>query len=137
MASMFMDVKEAVDQKQLRNFGLLVGGIFVVIGIWPVAMGHDARWWAVGLGGLLVSLGALVPTSLALPYKGWMAIGHVLGWINTRIILGIIFYGLLTPIGLVRRALSRDPLKLAFEPKQETYRVSKPSRPATHLKHQF
>ncbi|MCP9469251.1 MAG: SxtJ family membrane protein [Nitrospira sp.] len=125
------------ETKQLRSFGLLVGGIFVAIGAWPVVSGQPVRGWALGLGGLLMGLGALTPRSLALPYKGWMAIGHVLGWVNTRIILGIVFYGLLTPLGLIRRALGHDPLRIAFEPQQDTYRVPKPSRPATHLKNQF
>ena len=123
--------------KQLRSFGLIVGGIFVAIGIWPIVMGQPPRWWAAGIGGVLTTLGAVVPRSLALPYKGWMAIGHVLGWINTRIILGIVFYGLLTPLGLFRRAMGHDTLRVVFEPERDTYRVPKSARPSTHLNHQF
>ncbi len=125
------------NRRQLRNFGLLVGSIFAAIGAWPFLMGQGPRWWGLGLGSVLIVLGAMVPQSLALPYRGWMAVGHILGWINTRIILGVVFYGLLTPMGLLRRALSHDPLRIAFDQKQDTYRVPKVPRPATHLKHQF
>jgi hypothetical protein len=125
------------ERKQLRSFGLMVGGIFAVIGLWPIVMSQPPRWWAVGGGSVLVTLGGVAPGSLTLPYKGWMAVGHVLGWVNTRIILGIVFYGLLTPLGLIRRVLGHDTFKADFEPERETYRIPKSARPATHLKHQF
>lgn len=130
-------MKEKTKTKQLRSFGLLVGSIFVAIGAWPLLMGQPLRWWALGLGSVLIILGSVVPASLALPYKGWMAVGHVLGWINTRIILGIVFYGLVTPLGLIRRAMGKDPLHVAYDPRLDTYRVPKSPRAANHLKHQF
>lgn len=130
-------MKGETETKQLRSFGLMVGGIFTAIGAWPAVMGQPPRWWAAVLGVVLMALGGAAPRSLALPYKGWMAVGHVLGWVNTRIILGIVFYGLLTPMGLIRRALGHDTLRVAYDPGRDTYRVPKPHRPATHLKHQF
>jgi Saxitoxin biosynthesis operon protein SxtJ len=123
--------------KQLRSFGLMVGGIFTAIGAWPLVGAQPLRWWAIGLGGLLMVLGGTVPQVLALPYRGWMAVGHVLGWINTRIILGVVFYALLTPMGLIRRALGHDPMRMNGDSKQDTYRVLKSARPPSHLKHQF
>jgi hypothetical protein len=67
-----------------------------------------------------------------------MTIGHALGWVNTRLLLGLVFYGLITPMGLVRRfLLGRDPMRRQFEPEADTYRVPRQPRPATHLKQQF
>ena len=87
------------DKKELRNFGLLVGGVFSVIGFWPMVFrGEPLRLWAIIAGSLLILFGGLAPTWLGPIHQGWMWIGHVLGWINTRIILGVIFYGLITPI---------------------------------------
>jgi Saxitoxin biosynthesis operon protein SxtJ len=123
--------------KQLRSFGLMVGGIFTAIGAWPLVGAQPLRWWAIGLGGLLMVLGGTVPQVLALPYRGWMAVGHVLGWINTRIILGIVFYGVLTPIGLVRRFAGEQTFQGGFNSALDTYRVAKAARPKSHLKHQF
>jgi hypothetical protein len=89
---------QPADQKQLRSFGLLVGSVFSVIGIWPMLFrGEPVRLWAVSTGGLLILLGAVLPSVLAPIHTGWMCLGHVLGWINTRILLGIVFYGLITP----------------------------------------
>ena len=76
--------------KELRNFGLIVGGVFSVIGLWPMVWrGEPVRLWALIIGGLLIGMGSVVPTWLAPINRGWMWIGHVLGWINTRIILGV------------------------------------------------
>ncbi|HEU5408330.1 MAG TPA: SxtJ family membrane protein, partial [Nitrospira sp.] len=79
--------------KDLRQFGLLVGGVFAVIGLWPIVFrGESPRLWAMILGGLLIALGAIAPQSLKQVHGGWMKIGHILGAINTKIILGIIYY---------------------------------------------
>jgi hypothetical protein len=127
-----------VTPKQLRSFGFIVGGIFVIIGLWPALWRDEAlRVWALALGGLLLLPAMAYPQSLRWPYQGWMALGQVLGWINTRIILGLIFYGLFTPIGLVMRWAGRDPLYLRHDPHAETYRVNRQPRPSSHMRRQF
>ena len=131
-------MKQAVSQKELKNFGLLVGGIFLVIGLWPMLLhGESLRVWAVGVGGLLISLGGLFPQTLAPIHKGWMWVGHLLGWINTRILLGIVFYGLITPIGIVLRVMGKDTMRQAFSETSPTYRVTRQPRPRSHMKYQF
>ncbi len=124
--------------KQLRSFGLLVGGIFAVISLWPVVWhGEGLRIWAIIVAGVLAVPAVVMPKSLKLIYRGWMAIGDVLGWINTRIILGIVFYGVVTPIGTYRRWRGHDPMRRVWEPEAETYRVLRTSREATHMQRQF
>lgn len=126
------------EKRQLRSFGLIVGGIFALIGIWPIVIhGAEPRWWSVVLAGALICPALVYPKSLFWPYKGWMALGHVLGWINTRIILGLVFYGVVTPIGIVRRWLGKDPMGKRLRPDLESYRVVRQSRPASHLKRQY
>jgi hypothetical protein len=66
-----------------------------------------------------------------------MTVGEVLGWINTRIILGGIFYLLFTPLGLCMRLRGKDPMRRTFSPEAESYRVVRQSRPSSHLWHQF
>jgi hypothetical protein len=66
-----------------------------------------------------------------------MAIGHVLGWINTRIILGVIYYGLFTPMGLVMRMGRKDPLRRQYDEAVDTYRVLRRPRAASHMLRQF
>jgi hypothetical protein len=93
--------------------------------------------WAVGGGGLLIVLGGILPHALAPVHKGWMWVGHVLGWINTRILLGIVFYGLITPIGIVFRLMGKDTMRQAFSATSPTYRVNRQRRPRSHMKFQF
>jgi hypothetical protein len=128
----------SADVKQLRSFGLLVGGVFLFIGLWPLVWRGDAiRPWALTIAAILMPLGLLLPTFLAPLHKGWMAVGHVLGWVNTRIILGIVYYGLLVPMGLLMKMLGRDPMRRAFVPEMETYRVVRERRDPSHMKNMF
>ena len=131
-------MKQAVSTKELRSFGLSVGGVFGVIGLWPMVIhGASVRPWAVGLGGLLIACGSLIPRVLAPVHKGWMWIGHILGWVNTRILLGLVFYGLITPIGMVFRLMGKETMRQAFSEDASTYRVVRQPRPRVHMKFQF
>ena len=56
-------------------------------------------------------LGILRPGLLLYPYRAWMKLGHILGWVNSRIILGLVFLIVLQPIALIMRILGHDPLK--------------------------
>ena len=124
--------------RQLRSFGLLVGGIFLVMGMWPVLWrGQDPRLWALAVGGSLLLPGLLMPVVLRKPYELWMRLAHVLGWINTRIILSIIFYAVFTPVAFVMRLTGADPMNRSFLSSANTYRVLRQPRSASHMKHQF
>jgi len=124
--------------RDLRFFGLTVGGIFGTIGMWPTVLrSEDPRWWAITLSGLLMIPALAFPKALQPAFRGWMAIGQILGWINTRLILGALFYTIFLLIGLTLRLLGKDPMHRRFEPDAKTYRVPCRSRPATHMKHQF
>jgi hypothetical protein len=124
--------------KELRSFGLIVGGIFAVIGLWPLLLrGEAVRLWALICAAVLLLPAVVYPIALRPARRVWMAMGHVLGWINTRIILGIVFYGLVAPMGMIMRAFGKDPMRRRFEPEAETYRLARESRPGTHMKHQF
>ena len=124
--------------KELRSFGLLVGGIFAVIGFWPLLLrGDDYRPWALVLAALLIGPALVFPTSLKPIHKLWMKLGHALGWINTRIILGAIFFGVVTPMGLIRRVLRKDSMGRRPRPDLDSYRQPRSARPASHMTRQY
>ncbi len=127
-----------LQQKQWRAFGLIVGGVGVLLGLKPL-LRPEARphLWLLGAGALLVLLGVLVPQSLRPAYRGWMVLGAILGWINTRIILSVIFYGVFTPIGLCMRLRQRDPMQRVLQPEATTYRTPRQGRDADHMTRQF
>lgn len=127
-----------VTTKQLRSFGLIVGGAFSIIGIWPVLFHReDPRWWALAIAGLLVLQAVFLPKSLGRIYLGWMIIGGALGWFNTRVILAIGFYGMFTPIGLALRLMGKDPMRRRFRPEESSYRINRSPRPVSHMEKQF
>ena len=122
-------MKELISKKKLREFGFLIGiGFPILIGwIIPAITGHGVRLWAFWIGLIGLILGILTPRLLYYPYKFWMFIGHILGWINSRIILGIIFVVILQPIALIMFILGYDPLKKK-KTKQNTYRENSQNR---------
>ena len=126
------------DKTQLRRFGLIVGGILGAIAVWPaVVRGESPRSWMVALAVLLVVPALLAPRILAPAQRAWMTVGDGLGWVNTRLVLGLIFFGVVTPTGFVLRAAGRDPMRRAFEANATTYRVPGKPRPGVHMTRQF
>jgi hypothetical protein len=126
------------DKKQLRSFGLTVGGVFAAIGVWPLLIYSSApRWWSLIVAAFLILPSAIYPKILFWPYKGWMMLGHILGWINTRIILGAIFYVIVTPIGVFRRWLGKDPMGQHLRSDLSSYRITRQPRPGSHLTRQY
>ena len=105
--------QSSISQKQLREFGLLIGiGFPVVIGwIIPSISGHLFRFWSLWIGVPLFISGILRPRLLLYPYKGWMKIGLALGWFNSHIVLGLVFIIVLLPISLIMKLFGYDPLK--------------------------
>jgi hypothetical protein len=131
-------MEQAATRKELRQFGLLVGAVFTVIGFWPLVFrGEPFRLWAISLGTILIVLGAILPQVLAPIHKGWMWVGHILGWINTRILLSIVFYGIVTPTGLIFRLLGKNSMRQTFAESSTTYRVVRSPRPRSHMKYQY
>jgi hypothetical protein len=125
-------------ENELRSFGVLVGSVFGVIGVWPLLFwGGDVRVWGIALGGALILLGGLSPRVLAPVHKVWMQIGYILGWINTRVLLGLVFYGLITPMGLVFRLMGKDVMRQTMTQDSSTYRVLRKPRLKGHMKYQF
>ena len=130
--------RQGITTKVLRQFGFMVGGVFLFIAVWPFLWRHEeVRLWAAVPGSLLVLIGSGAPSLLKPVYQGWMALGHALGWINTRIILGVLFYGIVTPMGVVMRLTGRDPMQRSFDPTAQTYRVLRQPRAASHMKNMF
>ena len=102
-----------MNKKQLREFGLLIGfGFPFLIGwIIPALAGHTFRIWTLWIALPSLITGLMKPGLLFYPYKWWMALGLALGWINSRIILGLVFFLVLQPIALIMKFVGYDPLK--------------------------
>ena len=95
-----------------REFGLIVGGIFVLLSGWWLYRGKfiTTAYVTLTLGSLLIVLGLLWPRALVLPNRAWLLLAEGLSFVTTRIILGLVFFLVITPIGVVKRLSGWDPL---------------------------
>ena len=125
-----------LDRKGLREFGLVTGGIVAVLfGLFfpwlldrPIAIWPLQPLWPWVIFGVLGAMGLIVPMALNPVYKVWMRFGLLMGRIMTPLIMSIVFYLVITPVGLFRKVFATDSLARKFED-NETYRVvsKKPS----------
>jgi hypothetical protein len=121
--------------KELREFGFLTGGIIAgLFGlILPLMKGHSLPIipWVIAI--VLVGLAIFLPKSLDPIYRVWMKIGLALGWVNSRIILSIVFFIILTPMALIMKLLKRDTMARNFDFQGETYRISSKINPRSGM----
>ena len=116
-------MREIISKKQLRDFGLLIGFGFPLFIGWllPTLTGHQFREWTLWVGFLGLIIGLTSPRLLYYPYKFWMKLGLTLGWVNSRIILGLVFMIVLIPTAFVMRLFGYDPLRTKGKV-EKTYR---------------
>jgi Saxitoxin biosynthesis operon protein SxtJ len=101
-------------RQRLRRFGLTVGTALAVLATISWLRGHTTvPFVMLGVAGVLFLPAVVWPEVLAPVERGWLRLGSVLAWFNTRLILTILFYLIVAPIGFVVR-LFRDPLDLAI-----------------------
>ena len=117
--------------KELRKFGLVTAGMLVLFfgllipWIWSIGIPK----WPLIAAAVLATLALVYPLSLGPFYKVWMRFAEALGWVNTRIILSLIFFLIFFPFGLVMR-LFNDPMRRKLEKSAPSYRIpSNPTKP--------
>jgi hypothetical protein len=107
--------------KELREFGITIGAILIILGC-VAAWRVKPSWpYLLTAGAVFALLGLAVPSVLKGPQKAWMALGVVLGFFVSRIVLAALFYGIITPIGLGMRLFGRDILDQRIEKGRSSY----------------
>lgn len=96
-----------------REFGVIVGGVLLALRLWWFYRGkfEIAGVVLTFVGSALVLLGAFAPRLLVIPRKLWMKLAEGMSYVSSRIILFVVFFLVLTPIGLIKRAMGWDPLQ--------------------------
>ena len=124
---------------ELRRFGLATGAIFAgLFGLLlPWLFGRALPWWPWAIAAAFWLPALIAPILLRPVYRGWMIAGGALGWVNTRIILGVVFVVVVVPIGLVMRLFRKDPLARRFDRSLPSYRVPSVPRPRDHFERPF
>lgn len=125
--------------QDLRKFGLLTGAIFVgLFGLLiPILKAHAMPTWPWWLAVSLWLPAMIYPKALKVVYRLWITFGEILGAINSRIILGILFFLIITPIGLIRRTFGKDLMGKHYDPALKSYRTPITPKPITHMEKPF
>jgi hypothetical protein len=117
--------EQEVEGSSDRVFGLVFAGAFLLLGGWPLLHGEAPHVWAFGLATMFLLLALLKPASLSRLNRLWMKLGILLGKVISPLALGVLFYGVLTPIGAVMRFAGSDPLRVKLDPDAESYWISR------------
>ena len=118
-----------------RNFGLVFFILFLLISLYPILKNEDIRIWSLVFSLIFLILGILDSKILSPLNIIWFKFGIYLGKIISPLIMGIIFFFIVTPIGILMRLLGKDVLNLKFN-KKKTYWIEKKG-PKSKMKNQF
>jgi len=134
-----MKIMTRHDTRQLREFGIGLALILVVVfwGLLPWLGDRPRPLWPVAAGGLLVLAALAWPPAILPVYRSLLPVARVVGFINTWLLLGAVFFGILLPVGLVLRGLGRLQYRTGFHSDLGTYRVEVPREHVTRLEEPF
>lgn len=137
-----MDTKDVIpdiDRQGLRNFGLstgiIVAGLFGLFFPWVLESNFPVWPWAIL--GVLGIWALLAPDSLNPVYRIWMRFGLLLSKITTPIIMGLVFFVIVMPFGIVLRLLGKDPMRRGFDDTATTYRIKSIKTSKENLENPF
>jgi len=115
-----------IQKKDLRQFGIVLGMILGAFGSIHFLRHHQSAYkWFFSFSASSFIFGIFFPLKLKSVFTVFTKIAHVVGWINTRIILTAVYYVILTPIGLVMRIFGKDILSLKIDKSAESYWITR------------
>ena len=128
--------KSKIKMNSNRNFGLVFFIIFLILGLWPITNGEEIRIWLILLAFMFLILGIMESKLLSPLNRLWFKFGIMLGAIVAPIVMGAIFFIVVTPIGIVMSIMGKDLLNKKHDKKKETYWIKR-IKPTGSMKRQF
>ena len=119
-----------------RSFGLVFFAVFLIVALWPLKYEEDIRLWSLALSIIFLILGVLNSKLLTPQNKLWFKFGILLGRIVSPIVMGIVFFLVVTPTGVFMRLLGKDLLKTNKTKSASTYWIKRDKQHST-MKKQF
>ena len=119
-----------------RNFGLVFFIVFMIISLWPLMYGDQIRIWSAIISLFFLILGLMNSILLTPLNQLWFKFGMILGAIIAPIIMGVIFFLVVTPIGLFMRLTGKDLLNRKYDKKNKTYWIKR-DKSINTMKRQF
>ena len=125
-----------IEKSTNRSFGLVFFIVFLIIGLWPLANGGSVRFWSLIIALIFLFLGILNSKILTPLNVLWSKFGELLGIVIAPIVMGIIFFLVVTPTGLIMRMFGKDLLRNKFQINNESYWIKREKNKST-MKKQF
>ena len=119
-----------------RNFGLVFAAVFVIISLYPLWFGKNMHLWACIMAFIFLFFAIFLPKALIIPNKLWFKFGILLGTIVSPIIMGIIFFLVVTPTGIIMRLFGKDLLRQKLYKSKKSYWI-KNKKSLDSMKNQF
>ncbi len=128
-----------VEASSDRKFGLTIGALLVAASLSPLLHHHAPRWWLLAIAALFLIAGAVFPAALTPVNRAWFKLGLALNTIVSPIVMGLLFYGAVVPVGWFLRKQGEDILALKSAPDATTYWTTRtpPSPSSGTLSKQF
>ena len=112
-------------QSSNRSFGILFFIVFLILSLWPLKNGNNLNLYFLITSGIFLILGALNSKLLSPLNKAWIKFGEILGLIIAPIVMGLVYFVILTPVSLIVRLFGKDLLGLKFIKENETYWIKR------------
>jgi hypothetical protein len=119
-----------------KSFGIVFAIVFSLIGLYPLVHGADVRLWALIIALVLLVLSFLAPKTLSLPNKLWFKLGMALGAIVAPVVMALVYFTTVVPIGLIIRLMGKDPLREKLDKDADSYWIER-DQPVGSMKDQF
>ena len=119
-----------------RNFGFVFFVVFLIVSFWPLIGGESIRIWSAVISLVFLILGLMNSKLLTPLNKLWFKFGMILGAIISPVVMGIVFFLVVTPIGVILRIMGKDLLKKSYDKKKKTYWIKRGKSVST-MKQQF
>ena len=104
-----------------RNFGFIFAIVFAIVGLGPLYHGGLVRWWSIAIGTIFLACALLAPRLLRPLNQLWFKFGLLLHHVVNPIVMFVLYFGAMVPMGLVVRALRKDLLHLKLDERGESY----------------
>ena len=120
-----------------RSFGVMVTVVLTVVGVFPLLNGEPPRWWSLAVAGVMLVV-TLVRAELLAPFnRVWFRFGLFLHRVVNPVIMAVIYFAVVTPTGLIMRAVGKDPLRLRRDPNAESYWIHRTPPGPESMTNQF
>ena len=119
-----------------KSFGIVFFVIFIIVALWPLLKDENIRVWSLIVSIIFLTLGLLNSKILTPLNKLWMRLGILLGSIVSPIVMGVVYFGVVTPIGLIMKLFGKDVLNLKLDKNKPTYWLKK-NKIKSKMKNQF